>query len=188
MRNNTRRKNNPLNDIPPSNLLQSFPLSEEWKESSVVILGIGNELNGDDAAGVQVARLLAKIQHEREQLSDPRSQRFHVFDGGAAPEAFTGPIRRCEPALVVLVDAAELGELPGTVQCFDWSIAQGMSASTHTLPPSMLARFLVEQVGCRVVLIGIQPKQLEFDAGMSPEVQGAVHRVVGELTALLNGR
>ncbi len=153
-------------------LLQSKP------GRRLAILGIGNELNADDAAGVLVARQI-NARLDPAEVNPPGS--LLVVEAGPSAESFTGPLRRFAPELVVLVDAAELHEPPGTILCFDWREAQGLSASTHTLPPSMLAQFLTRELGCGVALIGIQAKSLELDGPVSPEVLRAVDQVAAEL-------
>ncbi len=152
----------------------------------IAIIGIGNELNGDDAAGVLAARALVKRLGDREQEAASRSPAFLIIEAGLAPEAFTGPLRRFQPDLVVLIDAAELGEPPGTVRWFDWSAGEGMSASTHTLPPTVLAEYLMRELGCKVRLVGIQPGHLVFDKEMSEEVVKAIEKVVEDLKGILN--
>jgi hydrogenase 3 maturation protease len=139
----------------------------------LAVLGIGNELNGDDAAGVLVARKLKAALAPADDL--------YIVEAGPSAESFTGPLRRFAPTLVVLVDAAELGLPPGSVRCYDWPDAEGLSASTHTLPPSMLAKFLVRELDCGVALVGIQPKSLDLDAPVSAEVLAAVERVAAEM-------
>jgi Ni,Fe-hydrogenase maturation factor len=69
----------------------------------------------------------------------------------------------------------------------DWRDADGMSASTHTLPPSVLAGFLSADMGCRVSLLGIQPATLEMGDGVSPDVAAAVERLSEQLVAWLLG-
>ncbi len=163
-------------------------LSDFWKASfeRVAVVGIGNELNGDDAAGVLVARKLLEKIGKRETVEGSRFPAFLAIEAGPAPEAFTGPLRRFRPDLVILVDAAELGLPPGAVQWLDWTAAEGMSASTHTLPPSLFAQYLVRELGCQVVLAGIQPKHLEFEREVSRAVKKAASRVVEEIFAQLN--
>jgi hydrogenase maturation protease HycI len=139
-------------------------------------LGIGNELNGDDAAGVQVARRL-KARGGTEGLL--------VFDAGLAPENFSGPLRRAQPALVLLVDAAEMGAQPGAVQPLDWRDAAGFGPSTHLQPLATLGEYLDSELGCRVLLLGIQPARLDFDAPLSPEVERAVEDVVGGILEMV---
>ena len=151
-------------------------------DSKIAILGIGNELNGDDAAGVLAARALIEQTEERESRTGSRSSRLLIYEAGPAPENFTGPLRRFAPDAVFLIDAAEMDVPPGTVRLFDWSETSGMSASTHTLPPSVLGRFLTEELGCRVVLIGIQPGQLDFGKAVSPAVQAGVDEVVAVIS------
>jgi hydrogenase 3 maturation protease len=63
----------------------------------------------------------------------------------------------------------------------EWHLAGGMSASTHTLPPSVLSRFLAEELNCQVTLIGIQPVHLDFDRPVSALILQAVEQVAAEI-------
>lgn len=140
-------------------------------------MGIGNETNGDDAAGVAAARaLIPALAHQPNVL---------VLDTGAAPENFTGPARRFAPDVVLLIDAAQMDEASGTIRLLDWQDTDGMSASTHTLPPYVLGRFLVADTGCTLALIGIQPAQNAFGAPLSDVMEDAVADVVETLSAAL---
>lgn len=150
----------------------------------IAIVGIGNSLNGDDAAGVIVARRLISWLETKAPVRGngyPQSIELGdllVIDAGPSPESFTGPLRRFHPDTIILVDAAELGEKPGVVRVFDWESADGMSASTHGMPPTLLAKFLVAELDCRVALVGIQPAHLRFESPVSGEIRCAVRRVV----------
>ncbi len=146
----------------------------------VAVLGIGNDLYGDDAVGVRIARDLAS-------RVEPRANCL-VLDAGAAPENFTGPLRRFRPDLVLLVDAAHLAAEPGAVRWLDCEQTDGVSGSTHTLPPSVLARFLVRELACRLALLVVQPAQLDFGRPLSPAVKDAADRVVDGLAGVLDGR
>jgi hydrogenase 3 maturation protease len=156
----------------------------------VAVIGIGNELNGDDAAGVLVVRLVteylvARGLDERGPGHFPAqpgiSSDLLLIEGATAPENFTGRLRQFKPELVVMVDAAEMSAPPGTIQWIDWHQAGGMSASTHTLPPSVLSRFLVEEFGCQVVLLGIQPAHLDFDRPMSDAARAGASQAAREI-------
>ncbi|HEY3380838.1 MAG TPA: hydrogenase maturation peptidase HycI [Vicinamibacterales bacterium] len=144
------------------------------RPARVAILGVGNDMNGDDGAGVSVVRELAARM--------PATPGVLLIDGGTAPENFTGPIRRFRPDLVIEIDAADQGEPPGTVAWIDWREADGMSASTHTLPPSVLANYLSSELGCRVALVGIQPEGLEMGTPLSPTVASAVRDLADALS------
>jgi hydrogenase maturation protease HycI len=141
----------------------------------VAIVGIGSELRGDDAAGVRVAQAL---QLAVEADRDPP---LLIIDAGVAPENFTGTLRRFDPDLVLLIDAAQMNEVPGTIRWIDWQETSGLSASTHTLPPYLLVQYLVSELNCTVALIGIQPQDNEFGAPLSLEVQQAVDEITRTL-------
>ena len=134
------------------------------------VVGIGSELNGDDAAGIQVARELSKA------AGFPAH--FLAIEGGSIPENASGQLRRFNPDLVILVDAADLGLPPGTINWLEKDKIDGMSASSHTLPLSVLGGFLESELDCRVEYLGIQPKQLEFAAELSQEVTDAVWEII----------
>jgi len=138
----------------------------------IVILGMGNELDGDDAAGIQVARRL--------QMALAGCEHMLVIDGGNAPESYTGKIRQFAADFVLLVDGADMGETPGTVAWLDWEETDGLSGSTHTLPLHVLSNYLVMEFGCQVALLGIQIQQLNMTLGdpLSPRVAAAVEDVV----------
>jgi hydrogenase 3 maturation protease len=146
----------------------------------VAVLGIGNDLSGDDAVGVIVAREVAARVGRRSDCL--------VLDAGTAPENFTGPLRQFRPDFVLLVDAAQLSEEPGTVAWLDWRQTDGLSASTHTLPASVLAQFLVRELACRLALLVVQPTQLEFGRPLSAAVRCAADQVVDRLAEVLTSR
>lgn len=147
------------------------------RPARVAVLGVGNEMMGDDGAGVSVVRELASRMAATPGVL--------LIDGGTAPENFTAPLRRFRPDLVVEIDAAAQDQPPGTVAWVDWRDADGLSASTHTLPPSVLAKFLSTDLGCRVALIGVQPETLEMGRGLSPRVSAAVVSLAVRLAAWL---
>jgi hydrogenase 3 maturation protease len=150
--------------------------SQNKRPPRVALVGIGNELNGDDAAGVMVARRVVKPDVQMNWL---------VIDAGPAPESFTGPMRKFQPDLVVFIDAAEMGEPVGTTAWLAWQATDGLSASTHSLPPTVLAKYLIHELGCQIAMIGIQPQQLELGNPLSPAVQKTVTEVAGCLSEFI---
>jgi len=161
--------------------LPPFP-PREARDQKVAVLGVGNELDGDDAVGVLVVRELKSLVEGSAPACAPS---FLILEVGLAPENFTGKVRKFAPDLVILVDAAEFKEAPGYVEWLDWRDAQGFSASTHSLPPTLLAQYLIHELGCRVILVGVQPQQLIFDEPVSPAVQAVVQPLSRGLAAWL---
>ncbi len=142
----------------------------------VAVVGVGNELHGDDAAGLAVARALEPLAGEH----------LLVIDAGPAPENVTGALRRFAPDLIVLVDAADMGEAPGAVRWLDWESVAGVGGTTHSLPLTVLARYLIDELGCEVGLLGIQPLNVALlGSPLSAEVQAAVDAVTRALSERL---
>jgi hydrogenase 3 maturation protease len=150
------------------------------RQNRVAIVGIGNSLRSDDAAGVLVARWLADSAHIRDLDS------VLVIEAGHAPENATAGLRRFAPQAVLLIDAAEMGEAPGAVRWVGMEEIDGMSASTHTLPLSMLAKYLILELGCEVKLLGIQPESTEIGETVSREVLRAIEEIVNGCTEILS--
>lgn len=151
----------------------------QWSKGPhrIAIVGIGHELCGDDAAGLAVARALQPLAAEIGHLL--------VIDAGPAPESFTGLLRRFDPDLVLLVDAAQMDEVPGSVRWLAWQDTNGLSASTHTLPPYVLAYYLSTELSCQVALIGIQPSEVTVDGPLSPQVLEAVEAIANGLQTII---
>jgi hydrogenase 3 maturation protease len=75
-------------------------LKPEFSALRVAVVGVGNELNGDDAAGISVAR---NLWADREIPAC-----CFKIETGSLPENASGPLRRFHPDLVIFVDAAEI--------------------------------------------------------------------------------
>ncbi len=155
-------------------------LNRQTVESRLAIVGIGNVLRSDDAAGILVARSLKTSR----LLSDLKT--VLVMDAGHAPENCTAELRRFAPDMVLLVDAVEMGEQPGHIRWVEMDEIEGMSASTHSLPLSMLASYLNWELKCEVMLLGIQPKSNDVGETVSMEVLRAVNEIAGEITEAIH--
>ncbi|HND50706.1 MAG TPA: hypothetical protein PLL95_19195, partial [Anaerolineales bacterium] len=77
---------------------------------------------------------------------------------------------------------ADMRAEPGTICWVPIQFIEGMSASTHSLPLSMLARYLTLELNCAVVLVGIQPKSTAIGEAVSPEILVAVNEIVEEIS------
>lgn len=141
----------------------------------IAILGIGNTFRSDDAAGVLIARALLTSRFIRDL------ETVLVIEAGHAPENGTSQLRRFEPDIILMVDAVEMGEQPGSIRLIEMDEIEGMSASTHSLPLSMLANYLVLELNCQVALLGIQPESTDIGEGVTCKVQRAVSDIVNTL-------
>ena len=161
-----------------NDLLRQKIRSLNRPDPRIAVVGVGQELRGDDAAGLVVAQRLSALT--------PHFSALLVVEGGHAPENCTGPLRRFKPDLVVLVDAAALHLPPGSIQLLNWEQIGGLSATTHTLPLHLLARYLMAELGCEVILLGIQPIDTTLGAPLSSPVEKAVREVVEGMRVVSN--
>jgi hydrogenase 3 maturation protease len=139
----------------------------------VAFLGIGHPLRRDDAAGVEVCDRIRPRLRGREDIL--------VVSGGSAPENCVGALRAFAPDRVIVVDAARMGETPGTVMRIDPSDPRAWGASTHTLPLPVFVRYLEETLDCDIILLGIEPADTSFGEGLSPAVEAGVARACSQV-------
>ena len=128
-----------------------------------ILLGVGNEINGDDGIGVWVAR---NFSHSG----------WKSIDCFTAPENYTSEIRKSRAKKVVIVDAADMGLDAGEIRIIPKDRIGSAGFSTHSLPLSIFISHVEEMTGAEVVLIGIQPKQ--FRSGISGEVEAAGKKLI----------
>jgi len=145
----------------------------------VAVLGVGSDLRGDDAAGI-----LAGKELEKARAGGKGRPRLKVFFGATAPENLTGEIKKFKPTHLVIVDTAEMRQKPGTMFILRGDeLGGGVTFSTHIMPPRILVRYFRESLGCEVVIIGIQPKTLNFGKPVSKDVRGAAKEAAQAILA-----
>jgi hydrogenase 3 maturation protease len=131
----------------------------------VVVAGVGNRLKGDDGFGpFMIEQLQGKVPAV-------------LFDCGTVPENFLGPIQRQRPDIIVVLDAADFGALPGEITVADSSRWRGGGFSSHSLSLALLADLLKRETGASVYLIAVQAKQVGFGQSMSQEVRQGCRRL-----------
>jgi hydrogenase maturation protease len=146
---------------------------------SIAVIGIGNAMRGDDAAGLLVLKRLAQ--------SPPEGVVLATSDGEAT--RLLAAMEGCDA--VVLVDAVVTGAAPGTVHCWFWGAAapvlESLRCSTHTLSV-VDALALAEALGRRLpalVIIAVEAQFFELGAPLSPAVAAALDPAVARLRLAL---
>jgi hydrogenase 3 maturation protease len=135
-----------------------------------LIVCIGNRDGGDDAVGPFIA----------DQLKTKKICEVDVLDVGIAPENFTDVIKRKKPDILLLVDAIDMGLKPGETRLVSKDHLGVMHISTHGIPLSLLMAYF-EQYIETVLLIGIQPKQMQ--GSISKEVESASYRLLRTISS-----
>ena len=129
----------------------------------VVIAGIGNSLQSDDAAGSLCAQaLLGKVP-------------WVVYDASSSPENYLGKIIRDRPDSVILIDSVEFGGTPGTHTLLEGDQIKGNNLfSTHNASLSLTVDYLTNNLKADIIILGIQPKRVAFGDKVSEEVGAAI--------------
>ncbi|MEM2994692.1 MAG: hydrogenase maturation peptidase HycI [Candidatus Bathyarchaeia archaeon] len=141
----------------------------------LAILGVGNPMRGDDALGIEILKLLKNKVPKNVKLMNCETM----------PENFTGKIRRFKPSHVLLIDAAHFGAKTGEAKLFMPKEISGLVLSTHAMPISLLAETIQKSVGASVMLLGIQPKTVNFGEKLSPETQKAIEETAKIIVEIL---
>lgn len=155
-------------------------LGEELRQrlrGQVVLVGVGNSMRGDDAAGSWLAgRLNGKVA-------------ARVIDAGEVPENYLGEITRLKPDTVMLLDAVDFGASPGSAAVLDQDDLAGVGvATTHRAPLRLFMEYVKRETGARVFVLGLQPEQTGFGAPMSEQVAGSLAALEDLLTKLLDNK
>ena len=144
---------------------------------SECVLGIGNILLRDEGIGCHAV-------HALEGISLPDVQ---IMDGGTCPDV----VQLLEDTdKLVIVDAVRGGGMPGQIYRFhleDITLEQKPFLSLHDMglvDNSMLMRFQ-HSVG-ETVIIGVEPKEIEWGLELSPELQGKMPQIIDAILAELN--
>jgi len=149
--------------------------------SGTLVIGIGNNLLGDDGAGIHaIERLRTK------KLPD----HVELVDGGTLSFTLLEQVENAE--YLVIVDAAELDAEPGTVRLFenaemDDFLATSRRPSVHevNLLDVLTAARLRRRMPPRYAMIGIQPLDVEWSSTPSTPVDRAVDEAVEIIAGLV---
>lgn len=156
-------------------------VAEETPTANALVLGIGNVLLGDDGAGVKL------VERLRSELG---AEAANFIEGGAIGFALLSFVEATDSMLVV--GAAELDSMPGTIALFEGSAMDRLLASVR--------RRTVHEVGLidlldmarlqdclptRRALLCIQPARIVWSEALSTPVEAAFDGAIEQARALL---
>lgn len=138
-----------------------------------LILGVGNLLLRDEGVGVHVISAL----RDRELPDD-----VELWDGGTASFDLLDTLAGRRQ--VIIIDAVRTGSEPGTIFRFtpeDISASREQVTSLHQvglLEALTVAEHLLDSAPQEVIILGIEPKEIDWGLELSPEVEAAVPKVI----------
>ena len=147
------------------NFTQLTDRLSKYNSNKIAFVGLGNELRGDDLAGlVFIEALKTKTVFNK--------SKFIV--AGKNPENYLQEILDYNPEAVVFIDAADfLGE-PGEISLLESDSLANIDFSTHAYSIKLIEKFLSLNRQIDFIYIGIQPKTTELGKEMSSQVNHAI--------------
>lgn len=147
----------------------------------ILVLGLGNRLLSDDAAGPLVI----------DQLSGNLASQAHISvrDGGTLGLSLLPEIEDCE--MLLAVDAARFGAAPGTVRVFENADMDaqmfGRKRSAHevALADLMAAAALQGKLPAKRALVAVEPASTAVGLEPTVAVQAALPGMCAEVHQLL---
>jgi hydrogenase maturation protease len=139
-----------------------------------LVVGIGNDLRGDDEAGLAVARMMKGEQPASVSILELNNNVTALLDHLPGFD------------VAMIIDATQSGSPAGTIQRFDAStvpLPDGrLTRSTHGMTVGSILELarIQQQLPKKVLVYGIEGKQFIHGSPMTPEVERAV-RIVAQM-------
>ena len=137
----------------------------------VAIVGIGNVMRGDDGAGPE---LIARLKDGRRTTSDDK---LLLIDAGEVPENYLSKIIEFNPDTILLIDAVDLQESPGSIKLVEQDEIINAGLSTHNSSLVLAINYLRNEIESNILLLGIQPKGTGLMTGLSQPVKAGISKI-----------
>lgn len=142
----------------------------------IVIVSIGNPLRGDDAIGSYIAK---EITNKINAI---------VIDCEDSPERYLGEILQNNPDTVIFIDALEMKAEPGSIIFLEAEDLNRIEVSTHRTALKLCADYISKNLNSRIIIVGIQPEDINFGADLSKKVLEAADTIKALLISHINSK
>ena len=139
-----------------------------------VVIGFGNILLKDEGIGVHII-------HRFDSTARESTRDYVLIDGGTCPDILY--LLPEKIAKLIVVDAVKGGGEPGSIYRFtptDIKFKRGLITSLHQLDLEEGLR-MMEFLGVSpesVVIIGVEPSEIEWGLEVSPQVEEKIPQVI----------
>jgi hydrogenase maturation protease len=153
----------------------SAPTARGPRTDEPLVIGVGNEVRGDDAAGLRVSRELRPLVGHRARIVECAGEVTELLDLWEGQDS------------VYLVDAVRSGGTPGSwhrIPVGDEPLPSTLEdTSTHGLSIATAVALgqVLGRMPARLVVYGIEAVRFEPGAEPSPEVLAGIERVTRAL-------
>jgi hydrogenase maturation protease len=147
-----------------------------------LVLGIGNTLLTDEGVGIHVLEALSSFY--------PPESEVELLDGGTLSFTLAGPIGETDE--LVVVDAARLGEAPGSLRVFEGAamdrfLLGNKKSSVHEvgLTDLMAIAQLTDCWPSRRALVAIEPESIDWGDRPTSAVAAAIPLACDQIRSLI---
>lgn len=145
----------------------------------VLVIGVGNPYRRDDGIGLEILDRLRSVGHPGLEIAEETGE----------PTALI--TRWAGHGFVIMIDAVSSGAPPGTVHRIEcsqgnWDVPAKMDkTSTHGLGVAEAVKLglALDRIPERLLIIGVETKNVDNGEGLSPEVSDAGAEVVATVLA-----
>lgn len=143
------------------------------------MVGVGNLLLKDEGIGVHIA-------HALQQIDVPHGTK--IIDGGTSPDL---PYYLKDIDKLIIIDAVKAGGKPGMIYRFhthDLNIESEGIISLHELglAQSLKMMRLMGNAPKETVIIGIEPKEIDWGTELSAELQQKIPEIINIVLSEIN--
>lgn len=151
-------------------------LQNNGKSPTLKIISVGNDLYGDDGIGTAILKKAKEYSaFANTPLIDCATDALSIIDHFQDAEH------------VLIIDAAKMGEPPGSVKLFDATKAKLLIKTDHlsvhgiSLTETMKIAKRIGVYPKTVTIMGIEPEQLSVNRGLSSTVSDAIPTALAKL-------
>ena len=119
----------------------------KFRDKNVLIIGLGNRLRGDDAAGLLLAEKVNNLKYK-------------VICAESGIENYIGKIIEAKADIIIIIDAVFLNEKIGSYKIFSSDFVQNNEIISHSLSFNILKDLIKSKIHSKIFFIGIQPKTI----------------------------
>lgn len=152
---------------------------KEKLRGKIAIVGIGNVMRGDDGAGPE---LISRLNDERPH----QSSELLLIDAGEVPENYLSKIVEFNPDTILLIDAVDLKEPPGSIRLVEQDEIINAGFSTHNSSLVLIINYLKNEIETNIFLLGIQPKGTGLMTGLSTPVKKSISKIEQTIKGLIS--
>jgi len=139
----------------------------------IAVIGVGNILMKDEGVGVHSLKKL-------ETLRFPSN--VELYESGTRILDILPSLEGVD--LIIIIDAVKFGKKPGTVNIFEVALSENGNSkemvSLHEMDLISSIKFAkqIYDLPEKIIIIGIEPKEVDVGIEMSEEVTGAIPEVI----------